>query len=126
MTELAEIDSSNIVQRVLVFPDGTTPTDAASLLGGVWVVADGMRRVGPGCRFDGGQMWPWGVDLATGSLWCLMSAWLAVPLEDRDAYAELTGLTVAWGEIRSGVEHVVFGGRAITEEDQIALAEVLG
>ena len=118
---LAQLNIEGIVERVLVFPDGTSTQDATTLLGGDWVATDALRPVGPGARYENGQMWPWGQDLASGSLWCITSAWDAVPLPDRQAFEELTGLTAV-----QEPEHTVFGGRTITEDDVAALIEVLG
>lgn len=114
---MAELDGAGIVLRVIVAPEPAWPTTA---LGGTWVQVP-AGSCGPGWRWDGAALWPWGVDNETGSLWCVRTAWESVDLESREAFMEVTGLTILWRD-----PWVIFGGRAITDEDQVALAEVLG
>lgn len=130
MHYLAEIDAIGVCLRVVVAP---TVTWAAEAYGGTWIEvpdptsAPGGTYPGPGWRWNPtlARWFPWSVDLSTGSLWCVTADWAAAPQDDRDAFLELTGLWVA-EDNHTGTPHTVFGGRLITVEDQIALAEVLG
>lgn len=126
---MAEI-VNNVVQRVIVAADPDWPTQT---LGGTWVETidpyegvESPRYCGVGYRWDEtyGQFFPWSVDTATGTLWCVASSWDTATLESQDAYLAATRLTMV-RETIGGVEYVVFGGRTITEDDQLALVEVI-
>lgn len=126
---MAELDGNGVCLRVVVAP---TADWAAATLGGTWVevpdpVAAGAAYPGPGWRWNSAlaRWFPWAADLATGSLWCVTADWLAAPQDAREAFLELTGLWVTEDD-HSGTLHTVFGGRPITVDDQLALAEVLG
>ena len=129
---MAEIDSTGICLRVIVAPNPEWP---GILLGGLWrEVADPYNPdtdpatyPGPGWRWDNNlSRWlPWSVDTDIGTLFCVTELWVATPLDDRQAFLDMTGLVVT-EDLRDGVLHTMFGGRPITNEDQIALAEVLG
>ena len=128
---MAELDANSIVQRVIVCDDPLWP---AANLGGTWVETDdpyqptgSVRYCGPGYRWDAtfNQFFPWSVDTSTGTLWVLGASWVGVTEDNQVAFAELTGL-LQTSETVNGIGYVVFGGRAITVADQLALVEVLG
>lgn len=125
----AELDDNQTVVRVVVADSAAW---CVANLGGVWVQTvdpyDGVespRYCGPGYRWDAvyGQFFPWSVDTATGTLWCMASSWDAASVESQDAFFATTGLLMT-RETVTAVEYVVFGGRVITEDDQLALVEV--
>lgn len=126
---MAEVDANGVCLRVIVAPTVDWP---AATFGGTWrevpnPATAGAAYPGPGWRWDAtlGRWFPWPADLDTGSLWCVTADWLAAPQDDRDAFLDVTGLWVT-EDNHTGVLHTVFGGRPITDEDQVALAEVLG
>lgn len=130
MSYFAEIDTSNIVTRVVVADDIAW---CEQNLDGRWVETidlyagpESPRYCGPGYRWDAtyGQFFPWTVDTETGTLWCLANLWDAATVESQDAFLTLTGLLLT-RETITATEYVVFGGRVITEDDQLALMEVI-
>lgn len=130
MSYFAEIDAQNVVRRVVV---ADTIEWCQQALGGTWVETvdpyvgvESPRYCGPGYRWDAtyGQFFPWSIDTATGTLWCLAASWDAAPAESQDAFLAATGLLTT-RETVAAVEYVVFGGRVITEDDQLALVEVI-
>lgn len=126
----AQTDPAGVVQRVVVADSAAWCTEH---LGGSWVQtadpytpANGLRYAGPGYRWDAeyGQFFPWSADTLTGTMWCPAASWDALDVDTQTAFLEQTGL-VAARETITAVEYVVFGGRTITEDDQLALTEVI-
>lgn len=142
MSHAAQLDGDSIVVRVIV----ADPAWAAERFGGVWVAADKTEQTGRypgiGYRWDAalGDYLPWRVDTATGTIWVLAAEWDAVPdtpvwdsmtdpgpLDDispQFAFVLRTGLAMTRQTV-NGTEWVVFGSRVITDDDLVALAEVL-
>ncbi len=127
---MAELDGNNVVRRVIVAPDTGWP---AAYLGGTWMQTDdpyaptnAPRYASIGYRWDAtlGQFFPWTIDNATGSLWCLAAAWDAVLAESQETFLTAAALTITREQV-DGIAWAVFGGRAITEDDVLALVEVL-
>lgn len=142
MTYAAELDVDNCVLRVIV----ANPAWATEHLGGTWVAADETQQTGryPGIGYrydpDYDDFLPWRVDTATGTIWVVAADWDAVPdtpvwdamtdpgptddISPQLCFLLRTGLAMTRQTV-NGAEFVVFGRREITDDDLVALAEVL-
>lgn len=139
----AQLDANSMVVRVIV-GDAEWATEH---LGGTWVDATGdtshvFRYPGIGYRWDGtiGDFLPWSVETATGTIWVVAAEWDAVPetptwdsmnppgptddISPQYAFMLRTGLAMIRQSL-GGADYVVFGGREITDDDLVTLAEVL-
>ena len=122
MVFVALLDSNNIVQRVEVVG---LFEQAAQVWGeGNWVVLnpDNNEYAGIGWWWNGDRCWPMRLDVETETLWCPVAIWDPIPNEEQMAFCEATGLNC----LPTGQDYVVFIGRPITDEDMVALMEVLG
>lgn len=142
MSHAAELDLDSIVTRVIV----ADPAWAAARFGGTWVACDKTQQTGRypgiGYRWDPtvGDFLPWRVDTSTGTIWVIAAEWDAVPdtpvwdsmtppgpdddISPQFAFLLRTGLAMI-RQTLNGAEYVVFGTRVITDDDLVALAEVL-